>query len=240
MCYLIIYVPTGKPWFFLDLEANWIFHLRICTSGDWKNFPYASLGHFKHVSPPLTYTILVRGVIAPCRINLGFAALCHGARWVNIVGVTSFPGSCSFTRTPGYNLTCHKNDCKVCKDTLWDFNCITNLIPTYQDSILSVATLTHHTGTNLHGVSQRGKRVLLTESSLNISHFTNFAKTCGTWIHCLILSQSLGKSYAKRRPYLTLPSASPTLVHLLLSPLYLTYGMLTLWATHGKAHATQK
>lgn len=152
------------------------------------------------------------------------------------MGVTSFPGSCSFTRTPGYNLTCHKNDCKVRKDTLWDFNCITNLISTYQDSILSVATLTHHTGTNLHGVSQRSKRVLLTESSLNISHFTNFAKTCGTWIHCLILSQSLGKSYAKRRPYLTLPSASPTLVHLLLSPLYLTYGMLTLWATHGKAH----
>ena len=163
-----------------------------------------------------------------CCINLGFAALCHGARWV-----TSFSGSCSFTRTPGYNLTCHKNDCKLRKDTLWDFNCITNLTSAYQDPILSVATLTHHTGTNLHRVSQRSKRVLLTESSLNISHFTNFTKTCGTWIHCLILSQSLGKSYTKRRPE---PSASPTLVHLLPSPLYLTYGMLTLWATHGKAH----
>lgn len=123
--------------------------------------------------------------------------------------VTSFPGSCSFTRTHGYNLTCHKNDCKLCKDTLWDFKCITNLTCAYQDPILSVATLTHHTGTSLHGVSQRSKRVLLTESSLNISHLTNFAKTCGTWTHCLILSQSLGRSYAKRPE----PSASPTLVH---------------------------
>ena len=148
------------------------------------------------------------------------------------MGVTSFPGSCSFTRTHGYNLTCHKNDCKLCEDILWDFKCITNLTCAYQDPMLSVATLTHHTGTSLHGVSQRSKRVLLTESSINISHFTNFAKTCGTWTHWLILSQSLGRSYAKRPE----PSASPTLLSpLLLSPLYLTYGMLTLWATHGKA-----